>query len=196
MVHLVRQSLGFFHESTIPAAINVAEVLDSVLILYAKQLEQKQITVSRQYRFDKTIESYPGEIRQVFSTLLVNAMDASVAGGAIAVRAGARSEWKCCTQGVRITVADNGVGIPPQSLARVFEPFYTTKGEHGTGLGLWVTEAIVRRLGGSIRVRSKIEPRKSGTSFSVFLPSTPDKAAEPEAAAAHSVSGASNLCCC
>ena len=171
VVHLVRQSLGFFHESTIPAAIDVAEVLDSVLIVYAAQLERRHITVSKQYRLDRTIESYPGEIRQVFSTLLVNAMDALVTGGAIVVRADARSEWKCCTQGVRITVADSGVGIPPQLLGRVFEPFYTTKGKHGTGLGLWVTEAIVRRLNGSIRVRSDIRPGKSGTSFSVFLPS-------------------------
>lgn len=170
VVHLARQTLGFFHESTIPVPINVAEVLDSVLMVYAAQLEHRHITVSKQYRLERTIESYPGEIRQVFSTLLVNAMDALATGGTIVVRADARSAWKCCTQGVRITVADSGIGIPPQLLGRVFEPFYTTKGELGTGLGLWVTESIVRRLNGSIRVRSDIRPGKSGTSFSVFLP--------------------------
>jgi signal transduction histidine kinase len=182
VVHLVRQSLGFFHESTIPAAINIAEVLDSVLIIYAAQLERRHISVSKQYRLDRTIESYPGEIRQVFSTLLVNAMDALATGGSIVVRADARSEWKCCTQGVRITVSDSGVGIPPQLIGRVFEPFYTTKGELGTGLGLWVTESIVRRLGGSIRVRSNIQSGKSGTSFSVFLPSCTNQTTGPEIA--------------
>jgi signal transduction histidine kinase len=176
VVHLVRQSLGFFRESNIPTATNVADVLDSMLILYAKQIEAKQITVSKQYRLDGTIQSYPREIRQVFSTLLVNAMDAIAKGGAIVVRANARSEWKNPSiHGIRITVADSGVGIPPRVVARVFEPFFTTKGEHGTGLGLWATQGIVHRLGGSIRVRSKTQPGKSGTSFSVFLPSQPPK---------------------
>jgi signal transduction histidine kinase len=176
VVHLVRQSLGFFCESNIPTATNVADVLDSMLTLYAKQIKARQITVSTQYRLDGTIQSYPREIRQVFSTLLVNAMDATAKDGAIVVRANDRSEWKNPSiQGVRITVADSGIGIPPRAMARVFEPFYTTKGEHGTGLGLWATHGIVNRLGGSIRVRSKTQPGNSGTCFSVFLPSQPPK---------------------
>ena len=178
VVHLVRQSLGFFQESTAPAAINVAEVLDSVLVLYARQLEARQITVSKQYRLGKTIESYSGEIRQMFSTLLVNAMDAMAEGGAIVVRADHRSEWKNPSiHGVRITVADNGVGIPPDALLHMFEPFFTTKGEHGIGLGLWVTQGIANRLSGSIRVRSKTQPGNSGTCFSFFLPSHTEKPA-------------------
>jgi signal transduction histidine kinase len=149
-----------------------------MLALYAKQIETRQITVSTQYRLAGTIQTYPREIRQVFSTLLVNAMDATAKDGAIVVRANGRSEWKNpFIHGIRITVADSGVGISPRAMAQVFEPFYTTKGEHGTGLGLWVTHGIVHRLGGSIRVRSKTQPGKSGTSFSVFLPSQPPKLA-------------------
>ena len=183
VIHLVRQSLGFFQESTAPATINVAEVIDGVLALYAKQLERKRITISTQYRLDRTIESYPGEIRQIFSTLLVNAMDAiGMAGGTIVVRADIRSGWKGqSTHGVRITVADNGTGIPNDALPHLFEPFFTTKGEHGTGLGLWVTQGIANRLGGSIRVRSETSPGKSGTSFSFFLPSELIRPAEPKA---------------
>ena len=177
-MHLVRQSLGFFCESNIPTETNVADVLDGMLVLYAKQIEARQITVSTQYRLDGTIQSYPREIRQVFSTLLVNAMDATAKNGAIVVRANDRSEWKNSSMhGLRITVADSGVGIPLPAVARIFEPFYTTKGEHGTGLGLWVTHGIVHRLGGSIRVRSKTQPGKTGTCFSVFLPSRPPKPA-------------------
>lgn len=176
VVHLVRQSLGFFCESNVSTATDVADVLDGMLALYAKQIEARQITVSTQYRLDGTIQTYPREVRQVFSTLLVNAMDATAKNGAIVVRANGRSEWKNPSiHGIRITVADSGVGISPCAMARVFEPFYTTKGEHGTGLGLWVTHGIVHRLGGSIRVRSKTQPGKSGTSFSVFLPSQPPK---------------------
>jgi signal transduction histidine kinase len=152
-------------------------------------LKKKRITISRQYRLGRTIESYPGEIRQMFSTLLVNAMDAMAEGGAIVVRADHRSEWKNPSiYGVRITVADNGVGIPPDALLHMFEPFFTTKGEYGTGLGLWVTQGIANRLGGSIRVRSKTTLGKSGTCFSFFLPSCPNKPAELKTLAARSYS--------
>jgi len=67
-------------------------------------------------------------------------------------------------------VADTGGGISPETKARIFEPFFTTKEERGSGLGLWVTQGIVHRLGGSIRVRSTTRPGKSGTCFSIFVP--------------------------
>jgi two-component system, NtrC family, sensor kinase len=177
VVHLVRQSLGLFREATIPSAINVAELLDGVVTLYGKQLAEKSITVSTRYRLDGTIESYSGEIRQMFSTFLVNAIDASVQGGSILVRASSFSQCKDpAVRCLRISVADNGIGIPPHIVGSVFEPFESTKGAHGIGLGLWVTQGIVRRLGGTIRVRSSIQPGKNGTSFSLFLP---DCSAQP-----------------
>ena len=74
-------------------------------------------------------------------------------------------------QGVRIVIVDSGVGIPAHEEVRIFEPFFTTKGEQGIGLGLWVAQGIVSRLGGSIRMRSSVRPGKSGTYFSMFLPS-------------------------
>jgi signal transduction histidine kinase len=57
-------------------------------------------------------------------------------------------------EGVQISVGDSGCGIPIQNIDRIFEPFFTSKGAHGTGLGLWIARTIVQRLGGSIRVRS------------------------------------------
>jgi two-component system CheB/CheR fusion protein len=69
-----------------------------------------------------------------------------------------------------MTFADSGIGIPPNNVARIFEPFFTTKGEQGAGLGLWVASGIINRLGGSIRVRSSVRSGKSGTCFSIFLP--------------------------
>jgi signal transduction histidine kinase len=72
--------------------------------------------------------------------------------------------------GVRLTVADTGVGIQPEDRMRIFEPFFTTKGEKGTGLGLWVSRGIVEKHGGSIRLCTSVQPGKSGTCFSVFLP--------------------------
>ena len=73
-------------------------------------------------------------------------------------------------EGVRFTVSDNGSGIRPQHLPKLFQPFFSTKKEHGTGLGLWVTSGIVTQHGGSIRVRTQLEGPARGTTFSVFLP--------------------------
>jgi signal transduction histidine kinase len=76
--------------------------------------------------------------------------------------------------GVRVTVADNGCGIPRENLSRIFEAFFTTKDDAtGTGLGLWVTRGILQKHNGSIRVRSSVSPDARGTVIQVFLPTTP-----------------------
>jgi signal transduction histidine kinase len=74
---------------------------------------------------------------------------------------------------VRVTVADTGFGIQPDSMKQLFEPFYSTKKHFGTGLGLWITKGIVKKHSGKIRVRSKVGDRNAGTAVSVFLPATP-----------------------
>jgi two-component system CheB/CheR fusion protein len=170
--HLTRQSLSFYRETTSPVSVNVNEVLDKVLSLYSRQLTTKKISLIRRIRFNGTIESYPGEIRQVFSTLIVNAIEAVQEGGKIALHLtnGSVPARTPAIRGIKITLADNGNGIPSQNLDRIFEPFFTTKGEQGTGLGLWVARTIVNRLGGTIRVRSNVHPGKSKTCFSIFLP--------------------------
>jgi hypothetical protein len=73
-------------------------------------------------------------------------------------------------RGIRISVGDNGSGIPPEVQHRLGEPFFTTKGQRGTGLGLWVTRSIVQRYGGDIQLRSSVSPERHGTVFSIFLP--------------------------
>ncbi len=172
VTHLTQQSLTFYRESAFPMAVDLEEIIDNVLTIYYKRIEGKSIHVTKQYLSDgTTIRTYPGEIRQVFSTLLLNAMEAVDAEGTIAVRVHKSSRWKNpAIRGVRITICDNGVGIPPHNIARVFEPFFTTKGENGTGLGLWVANGIVDRLGGSILMRSRVHPGRRGTIFSIFLP--------------------------
>jgi signal transduction histidine kinase len=103
--------------------------------------------------------------------LLLNAVEAVPEGGTISVGIRKSGHWKNpASDGIRVTISDNGIGIPPNNVTRVFEPFFTTKGEQGTGLGLWVANGIISRLGGSIHVRSSVHPRKSRTCFSIFLP--------------------------
>jgi two-component system CheB/CheR fusion protein len=172
VTHLTRQSLSFYRESSFPISVNMQELLEGVLDLYKHKLAAKKITVTKRFRLDGTIQSYPGEIRQVFSTLLVNAMEAVPEGGKIVLHAACAfdSRQASAHSGVQVNIADNGSGIPARNLELIFEPFFTTKGERGTGLGLWVARAIVQRLGGSIHVRSDTRPGKSSTCFTTFLP--------------------------
>ncbi len=171
VTHLTRQSLSFYRDSTSPAVVNVAQTVDEVLNLYSKQIEQKGGKIVRQYLSNAPINSYAGEIRQIFTTLLVNALEASKNGCVITIRVRKSIQGNNpAVHGIRIVVADRGVGIPANNRVHVFEPFFTTKGEQGTGLGLWVTQGIVSRLGGSIRMRSRVDSGKSGTCFSIFLP--------------------------
>jgi PAS domain S-box-containing protein len=178
VAQLAQQTLGFVRESDSPAVLNPAAIMDEMLQLYSRKLEGKRIRVSRRYREACQIDGYAGEIRQLVANLLVNAIDAMKTGGSLQVRVEPGRHWSDGRSGVRITVADDGAGIPSTSLNRIFEPFYTTKKEAGTGLGLWVSYGIVQKHGGSIRVRSRVngrerghgEDRGSGTVFSIFLP--------------------------
>ena len=112
--------------------------------------------------------------------------DAGVAGLPVAGAAGAQGElagageltlrthrarnWKTDRTGVYVLVADNGCGMSPETQRGLFEPFFTTKPATGTGLGLWVSEEIVRNHKGSIRLRSSQAPGRTGTTFAVFFP--------------------------
>ena len=175
VTHLTQQSLSFYRESASPIPVNLEETIDNVLSIYDKRLEAKGIHVTKRYQLNgTTIRTYPGEIRQVFSTLLLNAMEALDTGGTIAVRTRKASHWRNpATGGIRLTISDNGIGIPAPNIPRIFDPFFTTKGENGTGLGLWVASGIVDRSGGSILTRSSVYPGRHGTCFSIFLPAKP-----------------------
>ena len=124
----------------------------------------------RRYREVEELNGYAGEMRQLFANLVVNAVEAMGKQGSLHVRVAPGHDWRGNREGVRVTVADNGSGISPADMQHVFEPFYTTKKDTGTGLGLWVSSGIVRKHNGLIRVRSRVDGRGSGTMFSIFLP--------------------------
>jgi len=171
---IAQQTLGFVREVADARPLNVSSTLEEVLQLYAPKLSAKRIQTTRE--FDKRCEiwGFSGELRQLFSNLIVNASEAVAEGGHLRLRVFCSREWsEEHREGVRVVVADNGSGISRSDLSRVFEPFYTTKGERGTGLGLWLSEGIVRKHQGLIRVRSCTRPGQSGTVFSVFLPARP-----------------------
>src|SRR6185437_1030427 len=106
--------------------------------------------------------------RQVLSNLVINAKDSMPEGGKLCVRTHHLGSTKDFPLGsLRILIADTGSGIPEDMLQSIFEPFVTTKGEKGTGLGLWIVRGIIGNHGGKISVRSRIG---KGTIFKIELP--------------------------
>lgn len=172
VTHITRNLLSFHRDSQGPQIVDPAEVMDGLLELYDPKLRVRQVDLRRHYRDATTVKLYPGELKQVFSNLLENALDALPDAGTIQVSV--KHLARAPQEMVQITVADNGKGIDLQHLTQVFEPFFTTKGEKGTGLGLWVTKDIVSKQGGRIRMRSR---PGAGSVFTVVLPC--ESAGEP-----------------
>jgi signal transduction histidine kinase len=113
-----------------------------------------------------------GEIRQVLANLVGNAMDALPEGGRIVLRTVASRDWRSGRSGISVTVADNGTGMKEETLRHIFEPFFSTKGITGTGLGLWISHEIAVKHRGTLRVRSRaVTPGvPGGTVFRLFIP--------------------------
>jgi signal transduction histidine kinase len=181
VAHITRQTLGFYRDSSQKENVKVREVLESVLGLYASRMNGKHISVRTRYE-DCYVFGYTGELRQLFSNLCANAIDAVPAHGVLAVKASRSRDWGGTDEpGVRVTIADNGCGIDAEHLGSLFEPFFTTKEATGTGLGLWVTKQIAEKHGGRIAVRSSAGLQRHYTVFSLFLPvSEGDNAAKIE----------------
>jgi PAS domain S-box-containing protein len=163
---ITKQTLSFYRETTSPVEIDMAALFESIFKLHGPILQQKSIRVFTNFR-PAFIYARPGELRQVFTNLIINAVDALPFGGEIKVGV---SQPPLC-KAVCVTIADNGTGIPENVRHKIFHPFFTTKPSRGTGLGLWVSLGIVRKYGGTIRMRTASAPaRKTGTIFRVCLP--------------------------
>src|SRR5579862_4971396 len=171
IAQITSQLLTFHRESRSPVPVSLTEVLESVLVLFAPQIKQNRIDVVARFETDKSVRGYPGELRQVFSNLVGNALEAIARGGRLVLHARESSLLSDPgTKGVRVTVLDTGAGIPAGVRKNLFAPFYTTKGEKGTGLGLWISRGIVEKHEGTIHFISRTRNGSSGTAFSVFLP--------------------------
>jgi len=167
---IANTTLGLSKQAAQPVKFRPAELLDEVLLLVSrKQREGVKIeTDNRAERLE--VVGVAGEIRQVLWNLIGNALDASPEQGRIMARVRGSLDWRGLTvHGARFTIADTGCGMTRDALQHIFEPFFTTK-DTGTGLGLWVTNEIVHKHGGSIKVRSRKGSTKHGTVFSVFIP--------------------------
>ena len=171
-----RALLGMYRESRTAVGLDIASLLSSVLVLLDGRFREIGVQIKADLEQPSVVSGFPAELRQVFTNLLVNAAEASPRGEIVEVRtrpsAGITPSDPAATRrpGVLITVEDRGSGIDPDTQRKLFQPFFSTKGEAGTGLGLWVSRGIVEKHGGTIELASSTDPEHHGTIVSVFLP--------------------------
>jgi PAS domain S-box-containing protein len=180
VAHIAQQTLGFYRDNSHPISLSISTVIESVLNVYHFKLQNKALQIESQIDPGLTVLALQGEVKQVLSNLIANAIDASHHGGRIIIRARASRHPLSRTPGIRITIADSGTGIAPRNKQRLFVPFFTTKQAVGTGLGLWITKDLLEKKGGHIQFRSS-DSTPSGTVMSIFLPETPlERSALPQ----------------
>jgi PAS domain S-box-containing protein len=172
VVHITKQTLGFYRELSAPVNVYIPQLVDEALAAQETKVAARGIDLLKEYGPVQEMAAYPAELRQVFSNLLTNALEAVSDGGKVSVRIRQANNARR-RHGVKITIADDGPGIPDNHIPRIFEPFFSTKETKGTGLGLWVSQGIVQKHGGAIRVRSSHGETHHGTCFVIFLPFAP-----------------------
>jgi len=154
-----------------PEDTDVPELLRSVLSFYKSRFDSQKISINTRYSRGAHLSGFPHQLRQMCANLLLNAADAMPSGGKIYARIAPAHEWKGDhKRGLRLTFADTGSGISPKNLALIWDPFFTTKGAAGNGIGLSLVRNTVQKHHGVLRVRSSTKSGQSGTVFSIFLP--------------------------
>jgi signal transduction histidine kinase/post-segregation antitoxin (ccd killing protein) len=170
IAHITRQTLGFYREFSAATSISTTALIDSVISLLQSKIKANGARVEQQGDTLLQVMGIAGELRQVMANLLANSLDAIGQNGRIVLRASASVDPDDGRRRVRITVSDQGSGMPAPTMKEIFEPFFTTKGTIGTGLGLWVCKQLIDKNGGSISVRSNTHGERRGTTFSILLP--------------------------
>jgi len=169
-LQISRAMLGLYREPKAPVEVNLRDLLQSVLLLLDRQLKDQSVSVERKLEEDVLIQGFPGELRQVFTNLITNAAEAAGPGGRVRVLL--EDSYPADSRpGATVTVTDSGSGILESHLNKIFKPFFTTKGELGTGLGLWVSRGIVEKHGGTIELTNSTDPVLQGAAVRVYLPS-------------------------
>jgi PAS domain S-box-containing protein len=164
--HIAARSLKFYRQRTAPTLTSIEDLIESVLFFNEPDLKTRNIRLVRRHRQARPVLCLPGEIQQVLTNLVSNALDALAAKGRLVVAVRPARDGKL-REGVSVTVADTGIGMNRTTLNRLFLPFVTTKGEAGTGLGLWVSKGILDKHHSTIQFRSK---PGTGTVIRLFLP--------------------------
>ena len=167
---ITNQTLRFYRQSPTPRTVACGDLIDSVLTIHRGRIVSSHIQVDLRLRATQSLHCFEGEIRQVLNNLIGNAIDAMPHGGRLLIRSRECTHWLTGRRGLVVTVADTGSGIRSENIRKIFEPFFSTKGPDGTGLGLWLSHEIVQRHQGIFQVRSSQRSARRGTVFTLFLP--------------------------
>jgi signal transduction histidine kinase len=172
--HIARQTLGYYRDTGSPSQVYLHDLVQNVLTVYQSKIAGSGISVETSFNDLRKISVSHGEMLQVFSNVIANAIDAMRRGGKLFISL--HKTTRVDGDGIQMIVRDDGVGINQENLSKIFEPFFTTKGNLGTGIGLWVTRQLVERRGGQISVTSSAEAGKSGTNVTIYIPfAAPEK---------------------
>ena len=150
--HIAQQTLGFYRDTSALTRVDIRASIDDVLRVFEGKLRYKSLKTDLDIEYGLKIEAHHGEVRQVFSNLISNAIDASPKGGVIKVHG--KTVVRDGEPWAQIAFADCGCGIPERLRRSIFNPFFTTKSDVGTGLGLWVSKSLVEKHGGRIAFRT------------------------------------------
>ena len=168
VARIVRQMLGLYRNNEQVKPININTLIEDTVLLLNRQLQRSNVEVLTKLGELPDAVVAADQLRQVLSNLVINAKDSMPEGGRLQVRTRhVRLSKEFPLGSIRILVADTGSGIPKELLSSIFEPFVTTKGEKGTGLGLWIVRGIIGNHGGKISVKSEVG---AGTIFKIELP--------------------------
>ncbi|KAA6462103.1 PAS domain S-box protein [Acidobacteria bacterium AB60] len=168
--HIVTHTLRFNRQSVGYGEQKMSALLESSVAIYEGRLKNSGIVLCREYEDSVSVRCAGSEIRQVFANLIANAFDATRSGGKLILRSRDQRHPATGQPGVRVTVADSGHGIPKSFRKHLFEPFFTSKGDNGTGLGLWVSREILNKHHAAVRMKSRTDAGASGTVFSMWFP--------------------------
>ena len=169
VVSIANQTLRFQRSKSIVGVSSPEMLFGGIRAMFAGRLINHGIAFEVQHHTEKTILCYANEIRQVLTNLVGNAVDAMSGGGTLFIRTRFGHDQKAVA-GVIITIADTGSGMSPEVLKKIYDPFFSTKGAEGSGLGLWISSEIVRRHHGHLAVKSSRSATTHGTVFRMFLP--------------------------
>lgn len=167
VTRIVRQMLGLYRNTAQLGGFDLNSVLEDTLALFARPLSKSGVIVDKRFDDIPPMKGSSDQFRQLFSNLVVNARDSMQDGGKLTIRTKHLRAPDGIHGWVTVTIADHGSGIPRELQSSMFEPFVTTKGEKGTGLGLWIVKGIVENHAGRIHVRSTVG---KGTIFKLAFP--------------------------
>jgi PAS domain S-box-containing protein len=178
VTQISRAMLGLYRESKAPVVVELKGMLQEILLLLERRISELGVTVSTHISTPISVAAFPAELRQVFTNLITNAAEAAGSGGEVKINVTPRpasidKTGQKLPAGAIVTIVDNGPGIAEEVRPHLFQPFFTTKGERGTGLGLWVSRGIVNKHGGTISLESKDDDSNQGTVARVFLATDP-----------------------